>query len=117
MTMETNGPATTLVMFKSKKMMFPANCSGACRAPLTEGRVGLQVESGVKTSSLQDDKRVLRSTRIGLKTIDQQSVPLVWIVKVNLWQALRDRQSVPSSPDYGEHSMASTERPKQYVLP
>ncbi|KAD7477220.1 hypothetical protein E3N88_00356 [Mikania micrantha] len=38
-----------------------------------------------------------------------------WLV--SLWQALRDRRFVPSSPDYGEHPMASTERPKQYVLP
>ncbi|KAD4889207.1 hypothetical protein E3N88_21280 [Mikania micrantha] len=48
---------------------------------------------------------------------DQQSVPLVRTMKVNLWQALRDRRSVPSSLDYGKQPMASTERPKQYVLP
>ncbi|KAD4385584.1 hypothetical protein E3N88_25753 [Mikania micrantha] len=47
----------------------------------------------------------------------QQSVPLVRTMKVTLWQALRGRRSIPSSLDYGEHPMASTKRPKQYVLP
>ncbi|KAC9229356.1 hypothetical protein E3N88_46161 [Mikania micrantha] len=32
-------------------------------------------------------------------------------MKVNQWEALRDRRSVPSSPNYEEHPMASTERP------
>ncbi|KAL8265819.1 hypothetical protein R6Q59_003163 [Mikania micrantha] len=39
------------------------------------------------------------------------STPQVMTVKVTLWQALRGQRSVPSSSNYIEHPMASTERP------
>lgn len=72
-----------MTTLKRPRTVFPINCSGACRNPV-DGRLELQLESGEATTTLQEDRILVRRKLRGFSTMLNPPNPFVMADAITL---------------------------------